>query len=42
MKIVKSVANSIWSLFCAIGQARYAAELARNQKWEQAQALYKN
>ena len=42
MKTVKSVAKSIWSIFCAIGEARYAAELARNQKWEQAQAIYKN
>jgi hypothetical protein len=42
MKIVKSILNAVWEFFCAVGQARYAAELARNQKWEQAQALYKN
>jgi hypothetical protein len=41
MKIVKIIANEIWSLFCAIGQAKYAAELARNQKWTEAQAIYK-
>ena len=41
MKTIKSIANSIWSLFCAIGEARYAAELARNQKWTEAQAIYK-
>lgn len=41
MKTIKSIASSIWSLFCAIGQARYAAELARNHKWDQAQAIYK-
>lgn len=41
MKTIKSMANSIWSLFCAIGEARYAAELARNQKWAEAQAIYK-
>jgi hypothetical protein len=41
MKIVKIIANEFWSFFCAIGQAKYAAELARNQKWAQAQALYK-
>lgn len=42
MKTVKSIASAIWSIFCAIGQARYAAELARNQKWDEAQAIYKN
>jgi len=41
MKIVKIIANEIWSLFCAIGEAKYAAELARNQKWAQVQAIYK-
>jgi hypothetical protein len=42
MKIVKSITSAIWTFFCAVGQARYAAELARNQKWAEAQALYKN
>ena len=42
MKIVKSIVNAVWAFFCAIGQAKYAAELARNQKWTEAQALYKN
>lgn len=37
MKLLKQ----IWSIFCAIGQARYAAELSRGGKWQQAQALYK-
>jgi hypothetical protein len=41
MKIVKSISSAVWSFFCAVGEARYAAELARNQKWAQAQALYK-
>jgi hypothetical protein len=41
MKIVKSIGSAIWMFFCAVGEARYAAELARNQKWAQAQALYK-
>lgn len=41
MKIIKSIASSIWSLFCAIGQASYAAHLARNQQWQRAQAIYK-
>jgi hypothetical protein len=41
MKIVKSISSAVWSFFCAVGEARYAAELARNQKWTQAQAIYK-
>jgi hypothetical protein len=41
MKIVKSISSAVWSFFCAVGEARYAAELARNQKWAQAQAIYK-
>lgn len=41
MKIVKLIINEIWLFFCAIGEAKYAAELARNQKWSEAQALYK-
>jgi hypothetical protein len=41
MKIVKFISSAVWSFFCAVGEARYAAELARNQKWTQAQAIYK-
>ena len=37
MKLLKK----IWCVFCAIGQARYAAELSRNGKWQQAQTLYR-
>jgi hypothetical protein len=33
--------QSIWSLFCAMGKAKYAANLARNGKIKQAQSLYK-
>lgn len=33
----KSILNSIWDFFCAVGRARYAAELARNGKWREAQ-----
>jgi len=40
MKIVKSISSSIWLFFCAIGEARYAAELARNQQWDKVRALY--
>jgi hypothetical protein len=38
MKIVKSISSAVWSFLCACGQARYAAELARNGKWAEAQA----
>jgi hypothetical protein len=37
MKLLKF----IWGIFCAMGEAKYAAELARNQKWTEAQAIYK-
>jgi hypothetical protein len=33
----KKIINSVWSFFCAVGEARYAAELARNGKWREAQ-----
>jgi hypothetical protein len=42
MKIVKSILSAFWTFFCAVGEARYAAELARNQKWSQAQDIYRN
>lgn len=35
----KKVFNGIWDFFCAVGQARYAAELARNGKWREAQKI---
>jgi hypothetical protein len=37
MKLIKS----IWSLLCDIGEAKYAAELARNGKIKEAQSLYR-
>lgn len=37
MKIV----NTILKFMCDIGQASYAAHLARNQQWQRAQNLYK-
>ncbi len=40
MKIVKSIGSAIWMFFCAVGEARYAAELARNQQWNKVRALY--
>jgi hypothetical protein len=33
----KTVLKSIWDFFCAIGEAKHAAELARNGKWREAQ-----
>jgi hypothetical protein len=37
MKLLKS----IYSFFCVIGKAKYAADLARNGKIKEAQALYR-
>jgi hypothetical protein len=37
MKVIKS----IWSLLCDLGQAKYAADLARNGKIKEAQSLYR-
>ena len=37
----KKVLSSIWNFCCAIGQARYAAELARNGRWQEAQEIYR-
>lgn len=37
MKLIKSV----YSLFCAMGKAKYAAELSRNGKIKEAQSLYR-
>lgn len=34
--------TSIWDFFVAFGEARYAANLARNGKWREAQAIYKD
>jgi hypothetical protein len=39
---IKAIASTVWSILCATGQAKYAAELARNHKWAEAQALYRN
>jgi hypothetical protein len=42
MKILTSVGSAVWEFMCAIGQARYAAELSRNGKWQQAQDMYRD
>jgi hypothetical protein len=39
---IKAIANTIWEILCATGQAKYAAELARNQQYKKAQELYQN
>jgi hypothetical protein len=33
--------KSIYSFFCAMGKAKYAADLARNGKIKEAQSLYR-
>jgi hypothetical protein len=38
MKIV----NAILEFFSAVGEASYAAHLARNQQWQRAQNMYKD
>ena len=38
---IKAIVSTVWEILCATGEAKYAAELARNQKWAEAQAMYK-
>jgi urease accessory protein UreF len=38
---MKNYLNSIWGFFCAMGEANYAAHLARNGKWREAQDIAK-
>jgi len=38
---MKSIFAIIWQFFCDIGQASYAAHLARNGQVQRAQAMYK-
>jgi hypothetical protein len=37
MKILKS----IWNFFVSMAEAKYAADLARNGKYKEAQSVYK-
>jgi hypothetical protein len=37
----KKISSSIWNFLCAFGEARYAAELARNGKWREAQEFFR-
>jgi hypothetical protein len=38
---IKTVVSAVFNFMCDIGQASYAAHLARNQQWQRAQAIYK-
>lgn len=38
---MKTILNSIWSFLEALGQARYAASLARQGRISEAKAVYK-
>jgi len=37
----KKIVAAIWDFLCAFGEARYAAELARRGKWQEAQDIYR-
>jgi len=39
---MKKILENIWSFLCALGEAKYAAELARNGKIEQAKKVVLN
>lgn len=39
---MKNLLLSVWDFLCALGEAKYAADLARNGKWKEAQDLYRN
>lgn len=38
---IKKLTSTVFDFMCDIGQASYAAHLARNQQWQRAQDLYK-
>jgi hypothetical protein len=37
---MKSILSTVWQFFCDIGQASYAAHLARTGRAAQAQSIY--
>lgn len=39
---MKNMLKSIWYFFSAINKAKHAADLSRNGKWQEAQALYRD
>jgi hypothetical protein len=36
---MKAILDTIWSVMVAFGEANYAAHLARNGKWREAQEI---
>jgi hypothetical protein len=39
---MKTILNYIWTVLVAVGEARYAASLARQGRVEEAKAVYNN
>ena len=39
---MKKILTTLWTFFVAIGEAKYAANLAYNHKIKEAQAVYKD
>lgn len=39
---MKTILTAIWNFFAGVREAKYAADLARNGKWSEAQAIYKD
>lgn len=37
---MKRIIENIWDFLCALGEAKYAADLARNGKIEEAKQVY--
>lgn len=37
---MKKIIENVWDFLCALGEAKYAADLARNGKIEQAKQVY--
>lgn len=35
----KKFTSSVWNFLCEVGKARYAADLARNHKYDQAKKV---
>ena len=39
---MKAILSTIWNFFAGVREAKYAADLARNGKYAEAQAIYKD
>lgn len=37
---MKKIIENVWDFLCALGEAKYAAELARNGRIEEAKEVY--